>query len=119
MPEDIARLEQRIRYLENVLSSFMYSDKYIFQRHLQLEDGRNISVATGTGTKIGTTTGQKIGFYNTSPIAQRSGSAQTAVSGLADGTYSANEVTLINDIVTLVNELRAALVAIGLIKGSA
>ena len=92
---------------------------HVFSKHIQLLDGRNIQTGKTTGSKIATETTQKIGFYNTTPIAQRSGSAQNAVSGTADSTYSANEVTLINDIVTLVNELRAWAVAIGFIKGSA
>lgn len=112
--------EQRIReIIREELSGLLRSDRYTFEKDIQLLDGRNVQMASSTGTKIGTATGQKMGFYNVTPIAQRSGSAQAAVVGTADGTYSANEVTLINDIVVLVNELRAWAVAIGFLKGSA
>lgn len=111
--------EEQVRKIIREEMSFIKSDKFIIDKLFQLADGRNIQLGITTGTKIGTATTQKLGFYNTTPIAQRSGSAQAAVSGTADSTYSANEVTLINDIVILVNELRAAQVAIGLIKGSA
>ena len=73
-----------------------------------------------------------VGFYNTAPIAQRASADQAVVaagSGLpADGTgagvnYTQAEITgafdTIYDLITLVNQLRADLVALGLIKGSA
>lgn len=119
MPEEITQLKERVQLLENLLFTIVKSDKYYFGKQIVLADGLNIAISTGTGTQIGTDTGQKIGFYNVTPIIQRSGAAQAAVVGTADGTYSANEVTLINDIVTLVNEVRQALVNIGIIKGSA
>ena len=117
--EELAQVNQRLTLLENLLFDLVRTNKYKFSKSIEMQDGRNIEVNTGTGTRIGTATGQKIGFYNVTPIVQRSGSAQAAVSGTADSTYSANEVTLINDIVTLLNELRAWAVAQGFIKGSA
>ena len=50
---------------------------------------------------------------------QPTGANQAAVSGTAGGTYTATEQTLINDTVTLTNEIRAVLVELGLMKGSA
>ena len=112
--------ESKVReIIRQELGLFIRSDRFTFQKDIQMLDGRNIQLATGTGTKFGTGIDQKIGYYNATPIAQRSGSAQVAVSGTADSTYSANEVTLINDIVVLLNELRAWAVAQGFIKGSA
>ena len=77
---------------------------------------------TTTGTKIGTATSQKIGFHNATPVVQRVGAAQAAV-----GTTAATQTTPFgyttaaqaDAIVTLVNEIRAALVEKGLIKGAA
>jgi hypothetical protein len=74
------------------------------------------------GINIATTTAQKVGFYGVAPIAQRAGAAQAAVA-----TTSATQTTpwgfstqaQADAIVTLANELRAAGVALGLIKGSA
>ena len=121
MPQEIQELKQRISKLEALLNVFIFSDRYIFQKDIEMQDGRNIQLSTGTGTKIGTATTQKIGFYNTTPIAQRSGSAQDSVA-----TTSATQTTpwgyssqsQADAIVTLVNELRAWAVAIGFIKGS-
>jgi hypothetical protein len=61
---------------------------------------------THAGTKIGRRTDQKIGFYGVTPVAQRA-NANQAVATDATSTQA------------LANELRAALVALGLIKGSA
>lgn len=97
------------------------------------------------GTNLGRSTSHKIGFYGlATPIVQRSGAAQdavttatiTAVATAASTTAAAAAgyatkaqadaiVTAINSLrtrsaltVTLVNELRAAQVALNLIKGS-
>lgn len=111
-------------------------------QNLTIADAKNIIVGTSTGTVIGTGTTQKLGFYGATPIAQRSGSAQAAVTttvgSAVAGTAATNSspygyaqaqadaiVANINDlrtdvlaITTLVNELRAAAVALGTIKGS-
>jgi hypothetical protein len=71
------------------------------------------------GNLYGQSPTDKVGFYGSTPIVQRSGAAQAAVAGSAGGTYTATEQTIINNLVTLANELRAAKVALGLIKGSA
>lgn len=42
--------------------------------------------------------------------------AVTVVSGTADSTYGANEVTLINDLKTAVNDLIDKLQAVGILK---
>ena len=63
----------------------------------------------GTGTSDGVWLGEsggKIGFFGTTPTAQRANSSQA----VATDTTSTQ---------TLANELRAAMVAFGLIKGSA
>ncbi len=70
-------LQQRIELLENILSSLVYSDRYIFQKNIQMLDGRNIQLAKGTGTKIGTEITQKLAFYGLTPIAQPSSTGET------------------------------------------
>lgn len=85
-------------------------------------DGSNVIVGSSTGTKIGTATTQKIAFHNSTPVAQRAGAAQAAVgtTGATQTTpYGFTTAAQADAIVALVNELRAALVEKGLIKGSA
>jgi len=99
--------------------------------NLTINDTRNIVLATGTGTKIGTAAGQKLAFYNATPVVQPAGANQAALTnstgGTADGTLSAvsgtGDDTDINnnftELHTLLNEIRTALVNLGLIKGAA
>lgn len=89
---------------------------------LTLNDGSNIAVGTGTGTKIGTAASQKLGFYNATPVVQPVGAAQAAVAATGStnsSPYGYTTAAQADAIVTLVNALRAALVAEGLIKGAA
>lgn len=80
---------------------------------------RDLVLDTTTGTKIGTATTQKLGFWNATPVVQPADAAQAAATGTAGASYTATEQTLINDLKTLVNQLRSDLVTVGLIKGAA
>lgn len=96
------------------------------------------------GVSLGGATTDKVSFYGVTPIVQRSGSAQAVVATTAitapattesttstpygyTGSTQANALTkAVSDLVTrvaantaLLNELRAAAIAIGQIKGSA
>ena len=89
--------------------------------NLTITDG-NIVLGTTTGTKIGTATAQKLAFHNATPVIQRAGAAQAAVAttGATNSTpYGYSSEAQANAIVTLLNELRAAMVEKGLIKGAA
>lgn len=94
---------------------------------------KQLSDARTDGVLVGQSTTDLVGFYGTTPIVQRSGAAQAAVAtstittaatttspwGFATSTQAdaiAAQVVLLR---TLANENRAALVALGLIKGSA
>ena len=87
-----------------------------------MTDAKNIVLGGSTGNKIGTSaTTQKLAFFNSAPIVQRTSSAQAAVATTGSTTstpYGFTSAAQADAIVTLVNELRAALVAFGLIKGS-
>ena len=88
---------------------------------LTLADGGNIAVGISVGTQIGSATAQKLAFHGSTPVIQRVGAAQNSVAttGATNSTpYGYSTAAQADAIVTLVNELRAALVAKGLIKGS-
>lgn len=84
-----------------------------------------------TGTVLGQSATSLVGFYGATPIAQRAGAAQVALTDSSGGTASDTlaaisasyvQAEVRNSIASLaakINELRAALVAAGLIKGSA
>ncbi|PVE25443.1 hypothetical protein DC522_05985 [Microvirga sp. KLBC 81] len=80
---------------------------------------------------LGSSAASLRGFFGADPVAQPAGASQAAVpatpiSASAGATYTATEQQLINDLKAQVNALtvlcnaqRAALVSLGLIKGSA
>jgi len=77
---------------------------------------------TGGGYVVGQSTSDLVAFYGGTAIAQRANASQAAVTTTAATTTSPwgySTSAQADGIVTLVNELRAALVAINIIKGSA
>ncbi len=81
----------------------------------QLSDGGS------DGVKLGQSATDLVGVYGVTPIVQRSGAAQAAVIATAatSSTPFGYSEAQANAIVALVNELRASLVAVGIIKGAA
>ena len=95
------------------------------------------------GIQVGITAAEKVGFHNKAPSAQRAGAAQAAVTATvgaslattaattstpygfsqaqADGLIARVNALIVDNaaLVALTNELRAALVAKGVIKGAA
>jgi hypothetical protein len=89
---------------------------------LTLGDTVNIVLNTGTGSTIGTATSQKLGFYGITPKIQPSSASQAAVVTTTPTNttpWGFSTQAQATAIITLVNELRTALVNLGLIKGSA
>ena len=70
---------------------------------------RQLSDARTDGQLVGQSTTDKLGFYGVTTVVQPSSTTQAAVTTGATTTATIN----------LVNELRSALVSLGLIKGSA
>lgn len=74
------------------------------------------------GVVVGQSTTDLVAFHGSTPVAQRVGAAQAAVGTTAatsSSPYGFTTQAQANAIVTLVNELRAALVEKGIIKGAA
>lgn len=93
--------EQRLERIEALLASFIATDKYTFQRHIQMLDGRNIQTGTTTGTIIGTETTQKVGFFGKSPVAQQSSIADPA----GGATIDTQARTAVNSILDVLDAL--------------
>jgi hypothetical protein len=70
-----------------------------------------------TGVTLGTSTTDLVSLHGVTPVAQRAGAAQAALVAITGGE-SPTEAEH-NLVITLVNELRAALVEKGIIKGAA
>lgn len=109
-----------------------------------MPDGANLILGIITGTQFGTAANQKSAFHGATPVVQRAGAAQAAVTptigaavattsstnsgpfGYTTGAQADGIITAVNALLvdvgaieTLLNEVRAALVAKGVIKGSA
>jgi hypothetical protein len=80
---------------------------------------KQLSDGNPDGTVLGQSSGDSISFYNVAPVQQRSGAAQAAVDTTAPTNASpfGFTQTQAQAIVTLLNEIRATLVAVGLMKG--
>lgn len=88
--------DQVRQIIRDELKSLLASDRYTFQKHLQLFDGRNIQLGKATGTKIGTETTQKLGFYNKAPVVQPAAVTGASAQG---GSYNQTNVQSIADAV--------------------
>jgi hypothetical protein len=80
---------------------------------------RQLSDGNPDGNVLGQSTSDLIAFYNATPVPQRSGAAQAAVpttapTNTAPFGYGQAQAAAI---VTLLNEIRATLVSLGLMKG--
>ena len=65
-PEEKKELQELRRLLDLLIST----DRYTFQKNIQIFNTKNIQLGTGTGTKIGTKATQKLGFYGETPVVQ-------------------------------------------------
>lgn len=105
--------EEEIRQIiqEEIAKAFQnleLSDRYTFQKHLQMFDGRNIQLGVNTGTKIGTATTQKIGLYGKTPVVQASAIGAPTTPSAA---YAQSEA---QSAVDAINSIRTALTNIGI-----
>ena len=84
--------EQQVRQIiKEELSGLFGSDRYTFQRKLQIFDGRNIQLGLGTGTKIGTSALQKLGFWNATPVVQSQGIGASGYGAIGGTNVNSND----------------------------
>ena len=63
--------EQQIRQLiRDELANLIKSDRFTFEKLIQILDGRNVQVGLTTGTQIGTAAAQKIALHGATPTIQ-------------------------------------------------
>ena len=109
-PEQLQKIEQM---MNERLAKLEKSDRYTFQKHIQMLDANDISFGSNKGTRIGTTTTQKIGFFNKTPIIQQTTTSQTPA------TFAANTSGISNDSATFdgytIGDIVAILRVFGLI----
>jgi hypothetical protein len=86
-PEQEEQIRKIIR--EEMESTFAY----VFSKHIQLLDGRNIQTGKTTGTKIGTEAGQKLGFFAATPVVQQTPSSSNQVTENSGTTLNNNSTS--------------------------
>ena len=63
--------EEEVRQIiREELSNFLKIDRYIFNKAIQILDGRNIITGRTNGTKIGTASDQLVSFFGQTPVDQ-------------------------------------------------
>jgi len=101
--------EDQIRQIiREELSSLIKSDRFTFEKTLQLLDGRNIQTGRGTGTRIGTAPDQKIALYGETPIVQQGAISAPTAPG---ATYAQSEAASTK---TAIDAIRTALTNFGI-----
>jgi len=97
--------EQIRRIIREELAGLLASDRYTFQKHIQMFDGRNIQFGRTTGTKIGTDTDQKVAFHGATPVIQAGAiSAPSSPSASYDQSEAQSAVNAINSIRTVLSD---------------
>jgi len=114
----IQALQQQLTLLQEEFDSLRKSDRYVYQKDLDIQNGRNMQLATDTGTKIGTATDQKLGFYGEVPKVQATvaNTGNSAFSEEAGGT-NINEDSTFGG--WRIKEVVQALINIGILDGVA
>ena len=61
--------EEKVRQiLRDELRNMIKSDRFTFEKLIQILDGRNIQLGRSVGTQIGTAIDQLLGFYGATPV---------------------------------------------------
>ncbi len=66
------QLEQLRQLIRQELQILFGSDKFVFQKSIQISDGKNIQLGKTTGNSFGTEITQKISLYGVTPVIQAS-----------------------------------------------
>lgn len=97
-------------------------DRVALLASIGLANGSNFELSNTTGTMIGINTTGKLAFHGVTPVIQRAGANQAVVATTAatqTTPYGFTTQAQADGIVTLLNELRNALVEKGIIRGTA
>jgi hypothetical protein len=101
-------LKERVKKLEEIVAFYVRSDRYYFQRDLELAEGVNFRLGSRVGNTFGDSN-SKIGFFDAAPIGKQAGFSELTVTGSAqDATCRAS-----------VNVVRTVLVNLGLMNPTA
>lgn len=66
----VQELEKDNQKMKIFIRSFLGSDRYMVQKHLQMFDGRNVQTGLTTGTKFPSASAQKWAAWGVTPVDQ-------------------------------------------------
>ena len=107
LEQRITRLESDNRELRRILASFMFSDRFYFQKDLEMANDTTIRLGTKTGTKIGGSTSEKLGFFNKTPVDKPETVSDPSVSAVSDGGNTTTNATINSNFTALDNAVEA------------
>lgn len=94
--------EETVRQIiREELASLLKSDRYVFEKNIQILDGRKIQVGRTNGTIIASASDQKLGFFGKTPVAQQT----TVTTPSGGGTQDAQARSSIGEIKTILTNL--------------
>lgn len=91
------------RIIREELQTLFKTDRFTFEKNIQILDARNIQLGRTNGTIIGTATDQKIGFFGKAPVVQQSTISDPSGGGSAGVDTPARNA--INSIIDLLQAL--------------
>lgn len=91
--DDFQILKQQVDQIQQILNVLVKSDRYTFQKDIQMLEERNIQVGKSKGTQIGTEAAQKVSLHGVAPTIQQSKINDPTVSAVTGGdTVSASAI---------------------------
>lgn len=90
--------EERIRQIiREEIAFFNKSDRFTFQKTLQISGGRNIELDAVTGTKFGTAVTQLLAFFGRTPMVQPTATGSTTFTA-GGGSAVKNDSTFVGGV---------------------
>lgn len=116
MPEKTLTEEKVREIMQEELGNFILSDRYLFEKKIQIANGQNIQTGRTIGTKIGIAADNLLSFFGVTPVNQPETVADPAISSVsgsgADATINTNFINLENAVEAIIDRLQE----LGLIK---
>lgn len=93
-------ISEQVELRLNEMVRLHFGDKFLFDRHSQYLDGRNIITGLANGTTIGTVAAQKIGFHGSTSIQASAIAAPSTPSAGYVQAEAQTTVDKVNEIIT-------------------
>lgn len=86
-----------------------FSDRQVFNKHIQMQEGRDIEVGTEDGTQIGRSASEKIAFHGVTPVTQQNDPGNPSPTQVTDQGDQTDNFAINDAIATLQDSNEAIL----------